>query len=90
MIEYLWNAACREPRSRTIDLKKTEHSDSLNIQFSIINSQFRLVRSVPELGNSFPRLVNIKISVVVCGDEIVAARFVVCFKMVDQSILYYI
>ena len=34
-IEYLWNA---------VNLKKTEHSDSLNIQFSIINSQFRLVR----------------------------------------------
>jgi len=24
-IEYLWNAACREPQGRTIDLKKTEH-----------------------------------------------------------------
>ena len=34
-IEYLWNA---------VDLKKTEHSDSFNIQFSIINRQFRLVR----------------------------------------------
>ena len=34
MIEYLWNAD---------DLKKTEHSDSLNIHFSIINSQFQLV-----------------------------------------------
>lgn len=30
-IEYLWNA---------VDLKKTEHGDSLNIQFAIINSQF--------------------------------------------------
>ena len=30
-IEYLWNA---------VDLKKSEHSDSLNIQFSIFNSQF--------------------------------------------------
>jgi len=36
-IEHLWNAARREPLGRTIDLKKTEHSDSLNIQFSIIN-----------------------------------------------------
>ena len=43
-IEYLWNAARREPRGRTIDLKKTEHSDSLNSQFSIVNSQFRLVQ----------------------------------------------
>ncbi len=30
-IEYLWNA---------VDLEKTENSDSLNFQFSIINSQF--------------------------------------------------
>jgi hypothetical protein len=30
-IEYLWNA---------VDLKKTERSDSLNIQFTIFNSQF--------------------------------------------------
>jgi hypothetical protein len=34
-IEYLWNVARREPQGRTIDLKKIEHSDSLNIQFSI-------------------------------------------------------
>jgi len=40
----IMNAARREPRGRTIDLKKTEHSDSLNIQFSIVNSQFRLDR----------------------------------------------
>ncbi len=41
MIEYLWNAD---------DLKKTEHSDSLNIQFSIINSQFQLVLVVSVQG----------------------------------------
>jgi hypothetical protein len=35
-IEYLWNA---------VDLKKTEHSDSLNLQFSIFNFQFRPVRA---------------------------------------------
>ena len=29
-VKYLWNAARREPQGRTIDLKKTEHSDSLN------------------------------------------------------------
>jgi hypothetical protein len=34
-IEYLWNA---------VNLKKTEHRDSLNIQFSIISSQFRLAQ----------------------------------------------
>ena len=33
-----------ERQGRTIHLKKTEHSDSLNIQFSIVNIQFRLVR----------------------------------------------
>jgi len=30
-IEYLWNA---------VDLKRTEHSDSLNLKSSIFNSQF--------------------------------------------------
>ena len=45
-IEYLWNA---------VDLKKTEHSDSLNIQFSIVNSQFRFVRvNVPDTGRRQP------------------------------------
>jgi hypothetical protein len=48
LIEYLWNAARREPpfenlgierQGQTINLKKTEHSDSLNIQYSIFNSQ---------------------------------------------------
>jgi hypothetical protein len=34
-IEYLWNA---------VDLKKTEHSDTLNLQSSIYNSQFRFIR----------------------------------------------
>jgi len=53
-IEYLWNAARREPQGRTIDIKKRRSitrrkrlrcaSDSLNIQFSIINSQFQLVQ----------------------------------------------
>jgi hypothetical protein len=41
LIEYSWNAARREPpfesfgierQGRTINLKKTEHSDSLKIQ----------------------------------------------------------
>ena len=42
-IEYLWNA---------VNLKKTEHCDSLNIKFSIINSQFRLVRVRDRLINT--------------------------------------
>jgi hypothetical protein len=29
-IEYLWNTVRREPRGRTIDLKKTERSDPSN------------------------------------------------------------
>ncbi len=35
-----------ERQGRTIELKKTEHSDSFNLQSqsSIFNSQFRLVR----------------------------------------------
>jgi hypothetical protein len=35
-IEYLWNA---------VDFKKTEHSDSLNLQSSYLNSNFRIAHS---------------------------------------------
>jgi hypothetical protein len=41
-VEYLWNAARREPQGRTIDLKKTEHSDSLNNQKSILRRRIRV------------------------------------------------
>jgi len=52
IIEYFWN---------TVDLKKIEHSDSLNIQFSIINSQFRLVRFRQVTKNSVERRFGIKV-----------------------------
>jgi len=38
-IEYLWNA---------VDLKRTEHSDSFNLQFAIFNFQFRLDQNLPD------------------------------------------
>jgi hypothetical protein len=47
-IEYLWNAACREPRGRTIDLKKDRVSRFINLEpnwqlfgkMSIVNEDF--------------------------------------------------
>jgi len=39
MIEYLWNA---------VDLKRTEQSDSFNLQFAIFNFQFRLGQNLPD------------------------------------------
>jgi hypothetical protein len=44
-LECLSNSTRREPRGRTIDLnRKTERSDTTNLQYSIVNIQFRLVR----------------------------------------------
>ena len=38
-IEYLWNA---------VDLKRTEQSNSFNLQFAIFNFQFRLNQNLPD------------------------------------------
>jgi hypothetical protein len=40
-LECLSNSTRREPRGRTIDLnRKTERSDTTNLQYSIVNIQF--------------------------------------------------